>query len=104
MKMIPGMNDQKWYRQFVKAKIDRISLLNIVICIQVAVRDTEMPKGPKKTALKTAKVIAEHLLKEGLIIEGEVRRGWEDELGIPWDENPDKTFPDLLDVKGLPWK
>jgi len=102
--MIPELNDQKWFKQFVKVKIDRISLLNIVVCIQVASKDPEMPERVKKTALRTAKIIALHLIDNGIILSDEVRRSWEEELNVPYQIDPDMIIPGLTDSEGRPWK
>lgn len=72
-----GVNNEKWLSKIEELKIDRISLLTIMGCVELAIRHPDM-KGEVKTLAKyIGQGIYMHLNKKGLKLPRETRKNYE---------------------------
>lgn len=102
--MIPKLNDPQWYKRMIRLDIDRISLLNIVGVIELALRHPALPHRVREICLQVGTRFALALLEDGLILPDEVRVSWGKTFGILTKSEKDRIIEGLTDQEGRPWK
>ena len=86
IEVIPDMNDEEWYREIIPLKLDRISLLNIVANLELALRHPDIPPTTRKVTREIGKSLALRLIKDGIIIPIETWGSWITTFGIKPEE------------------
>lgn len=102
--MVANLNDKEWYKQYIKLNIDRVSLLNLVGLMELALRHPDLPERVKKTGIKTGRAFASVLIDDGLILPDEVQRSWEKSFQLPHVINLGLIIEGLTNQEGRPWK
>ena len=80
--MIPELNDSEWYKEIVKLDIDRISLLNIVACLELTLRHPQLPQNTRDHGRYIGRVLLLRLISDGLIVPDDAKRQWLETFGI----------------------
>jgi len=104
IEMIPELNDFKWYNKSIKLNIDRVSLINLVGCLELILSHPGLPDRVRASSMNMGKAFALTLLNDGLILPDEVRKSWEKAFNIPYEVDPDLIIPGLTNQEGRPWK
>lgn len=80
------MNENEWFREEIKVKIDRVSLLTIVGDLELTLRHPDLPARTREMTKTIGSVFALRLIQDGIILPPQVIESWEETFGICLDE------------------
>jgi len=103
IQIISRVNSPKWLKRAVRLDIDRLSLLNVIGLLELALRYPDLPNSTREKAVKTGRTFTSILIDDGLIIPDRVRESWERSFDMTIKPGRNKIIPGLTDQDGRRW-
>ena len=88
--MVPELNNEEWFKWVLPLEIDRISMLSIVGCLELALRHPQLPASVSDYARAIGRTFALRLVSDGLVLPDREKKCWEETFGI--ELKPDQVY------------
>jgi len=76
--MVPELNNEEWFKVVLPFEVDRITMLSVVGCLELALRHPQLPASVSDYARAIGRTLALRLVSDGLVLPDRERKCWEE--------------------------